>query len=166
MKIRNNAALVALCAGLLACSPVEAGGASSGAVQPSSQTATHPVSRLPVVPLTVSGPRGRHVFRVEVARTSAEQAQGLMFRTSMTDSEGMVFPMNPPRDASFWMKNTVIPLDLIFVGPDRRILNIAASAVPYSLDPIPSAGPVAAVLEINGGLAARLGIAPGDRVEW
>ena len=84
----------------------------------------------------------------------------------MGADEGMIFPMDPPRDAKFWMRNTVIPLDIIFIGTDRRILNIAANAVPYSLQPIPAAGTVSAVLELNGGRAAQLGIVAGDRVEW
>ena len=89
-----------------------------------------------------------------------------MFRTAMGANEGMIFPMQPPRMASFWMKNTVIPLDIIFIGPDRRILNIAANTVPYSEDPVPSAGKVSAVLELNAGRAAALGIGPGDKVDW
>jgi uncharacterized membrane protein (UPF0127 family) len=74
--------------------------------------------------------------------------------------------MDPPRDAAFWMKNTVIPLDIVFIGADRRILNIAANAVPYSETPLPSAGKVSGVLELNGGRAAALGIVAGDRVNW
>jgi hypothetical protein len=89
-----------------------------------------------------------------------------MFRPAMGGDEGMIFPMNPPRAAAFWMKNTVIPLDIIFVGPDSRILNIAANAVPYSEASLPSDGAVSAVLELTGGRAAQLGIGPGDRVEW
>lgn len=126
----------------------------------------HPESGLAVVPLTVTHDGRAHAFRVEVARTSMEQAKGLMFRTAMGADEGMIFPMTPPRDASFWMRNTVIPLDIIFIGPDRRILNIAVNAVPYSETPLPSAGPVSAVLELNGGRAAQLGISPGDKVDW
>lgn len=163
MKIWVKLTAAGLCAALLACSPMAAGNAQTTVA---AQEAVHPVSGLPVVPLTVTGARGRHAFRVEVARTSAEQAQGLMFRAKMDPDEGMIFPMSPPRNAAFWMKNTVLPLDIIFVGPDRRILNIAANTVPYSLDQVPSAGPVSAVLELNGGRAAALGIAPGDRVEW
>jgi uncharacterized membrane protein (UPF0127 family) len=128
--------------------------------------ARHPVSGLEVVPLTVTSRGKVHRFRVEVARTSAEQAQGLMFRTAMGADEGMIFPMEPNRQASFWMKNTVIPLDLVFIDGERRVESIAANAVPYSLEPIPSRGKVAAVLELNGGRAAALGIAAGDRVAW
>ncbi|RZK02135.1 MAG: DUF192 domain-containing protein [Novosphingobium sp.] len=133
---------------------------------PQATVARHAESGLPVVPLTVTHDRRRHAFRVELARTSAEQAKGLMFRTQMGANEGMIFPMDPPRLASFWMRNTVIPLDIIFVGEDRRVLNIAANAVPYAETPIPSAGKVSAVLELIGGRAAALGIVAGDKVDW
>ena len=84
----------------------------------------------------------------------------------MGPDEGMIFPFDPPRGASFWMRNTVIPLDLIFVAPDGRISNIAANAIPYDETPLYSGGEAKAVLELNGGRAAELGIKPGDRVEW
>ena len=89
-----------------------------------------------------------------------------MFRTQMGADEGMIFPYNPPEAVSFWMKNTVIPLDIIFIGTDHRIINIAANAEPYSLDPRPSEGLAIGVLELNGGRAAELGIGPGAKVEW
>ena len=91
---------------------------------------------------------------------------GLMHRQSLAPDRGMIFPYDPPRPASFWMKNTLIPLDLIFVRSDGTIGSIAANAVPLSLDPIPSGEPVAAVLEIAGGRSAELGIGPGDKVSW
>jgi uncharacterized membrane protein (UPF0127 family) len=94
------------------------------------------------------------------------QAKGLMYRTKLGPDEGMIFPMDPPRGASFWMHNTVISLDLIFVGPDGRISNIAARAVPYDETPLLSIGKVKGVLEIPGGRAAELGIVPGDKVAW
>jgi uncharacterized membrane protein (UPF0127 family) len=84
----------------------------------------------------------------------------------MGPDEGMLFPTERPQARSFWMKNTVIPLDLLFIGPDGLISNIAANAVPYSLEPIPSSGAAIAVLELNGGRAAELGIEPGARVTW
>jgi len=149
-----------LAATLVACSP-GAGGAAAAASK-----AVHPDSGLEIVPLTVISASGTHRFRVEVARSSMEQAKGLMFRTKLGPGEGMIFPMNPPRGASFWMKNTVISLDLIFIAPDGRISNIAANAVPYNLAPLTSIGPVKGVLEIPGGRAAELGIAPGDKVAW
>ena len=115
--------------------------------------------------LTVTGQRVSH-FCVEVARTDAEQAQGLMFRKALAPNAGMIFPMNPPRFASFWMKNTLIPLDIIFIRADGQIARIAARTTPLSLSPVTSGEPVAAVFEIAGGRAAQLAIAAGDRVTW
>jgi uncharacterized protein len=149
---------------LAACSPNAADGAAPPAAEESA--ARHPESGLPIIPLTVWRGDRKLAFKVEVAKTGAEQAKGLMFRTSMGPDEGMIFPMDPPRMASFWMRNTVIPLDLIFVGVDGRISNIAANAEPYSERPLPSVGEVKGVLELKGGRAAELGIVPGDKVEW
>jgi uncharacterized membrane protein (UPF0127 family) len=161
MRLSQGVFAIALALG--SCSPRAAESAAPAA---EASPAVHPESGLPVIPLTVTHAGKRHAFRVEVARTAAEQAKGLMFRTRMGADEGMIFPMNPPRPASFWMRNTVIPLDIIFIGKDRRILNIAANAVPYSETPLPSAGEAIGVLELNGGRAAVLGIGPGDRVDW
>jgi uncharacterized membrane protein (UPF0127 family) len=155
----------ALAVALAACSSQRSEGAP--AAPATIELAVHPVSGLQLIPLTVTHAGKRHTFKVEVARTTAEQARGLMFRTAMGPDEGMIFPSDPPRaNVAFWMKNTVIPLDIIFVGTDHRILNIAAQATPYSLEPLPAAGVVSGVLEINGGRAAELGIVPGDKVEW
>lgn len=106
-----------------------------------------------------------HAFGVEIADTPQEQAQGLMGRTQMADDEGMIFLFGQsPRIISFWMKNTLIPLDMIFIKTDGTIAHIHANARPHDLTSISSQTPVVAVLEINGGLSARLGIAEGDRV--
>ncbi|MXP26165.1 DUF192 domain-containing protein [Altererythrobacter indicus] len=137
----------------------------SPAVAAETAPATHPVSGLEVIPVSITSHGAKHVFRAEVAKTAREQAQGLMFRTEMGKDEGMIFPRPYAQPASFWMKNTVIPLDIIYIGADHKILNIA-NAKPYSLDPIPSDGPALAVLELNGGRAAELGIKPGDEVSW
>ncbi|MEO6717182.1 MAG: DUF192 domain-containing protein [Novosphingobium sp.] len=145
------------------CSPHAAAG---GAMAPAASAAVHPISGLGVIPLSVTSAGKVHRFRVEFARSDAEQEKGLMFRTAMGADEGMIFPMNPPRPAAFWMRNTVIPLDIIFIGRDHRILNIAANAVPYDETPLPSVGAASGVLELNGGRAAALGIGPGDRVDW
>lgn len=126
----------------------------------------HPVSGLEVVPLTVTSLGKTHEFQVEVARTPQEQARGLMFRTEMGPNEGMLFPYTAPQMLSFWMKNTVLSLDLIFIDAGHRVINVAADAEPYSERPILSDAPGVAVLEINGGRAAELGIVAGSRVEW
>ncbi len=89
-----------------------------------------------------------------------------MHRQSLAPDRGMLFPYDPPQNASFWMKNTLIPLDLIFIRADGSVALIAANTVPMSLDPIASLEPVAAVLEIAGGRAAELGIQAGDKVSW
>jgi uncharacterized protein len=161
--MRVSKSLAAALLALAACSTKPADTAAKPAAEAQSR---HPESGLPIVPLTIAHGNQRLAFRVEVARTEMEQAKGLMFRTQMGADEGMIFPMVPPRLASFWMKNTVIPLDIIFIGPDHRILNVAANAVPYSETPIPSWGKAGAVLELNGGRAAELGLAAGDRVDW
>jgi uncharacterized membrane protein (UPF0127 family) len=119
------------------------------------------------VPLTILTSAGaQHRFTVEVARTPEEQQTGLMNRSSLAPDRGMIFPHDPPRMASFWMKNTLIPLDIIFVRPDGTIANIAENTIPLSLDPVPSLEPVGAVLELAGGRTAELGIRAGDKVEW
>ena len=118
------------------------------------------------VSLTVQSGERMHRFTVEVARTVEEQATGLMNRSSLAPDRGMVFPFETPREASFWMKNTLIPLDMIFVRTDGSIANIEANTVPLSLQPVYSDGSVAAVLEIAGGRSAELGIKPGDKVKW
>ncbi len=143
--------------------------ASAAACQPSASNAVE-LGRSPAgleqVPLTISSNGREHRFTVEVARTGEEQAMGLLFRTQLAPDRGMVFPMDPPRPASFWMRNTLIPLDMIFVRADGTIANIEANTVPYSEEPMRSDGTVAAVLEIPGGRSAELGIKPGDKVKW
>ncbi|MEG3165006.1 DUF192 domain-containing protein [Sphingomonas sp. PB2P19] len=123
------------------------------------------------MPLTIASVSGAHRFTVEIAKTAVEQERGLMYRTDLTPNGGMIFwpyPADggPPRAASFWMKNTPSPLDIIYIRPDGTIARIAENAVPFSETPIPSGEPVGAVLEIMGGRAATLGIAEGDRVTW
>jgi uncharacterized protein len=119
-----------------------------------------------IVPLSIKSGAKVHKFTVEVARTEADQARGLMFRDKLADDAGMIFPISPQRVASFWMKNTLIPLDMIFIRADGTIARIAAETVPYSLEPVSSGEPVAAVLEIRGGRAGELGIAENDKVDW
>ena len=119
-----------------------------------------------LLPLTIFTATGERRFRVEVARSPAEQEQGLMYRTELPADGGMLFPSDTPAPRSFWMKNTVIPLDILFIRADGSIARIAEEAVPQSLAPISSGEPIVAVLEIAGGRAAALGIGEGDRVRW
>ena len=159
---------IAATALLAACSASESATASPqvpDAASPAS-SARHPVSGLEVIDITVETIAGRVPLRVEVAASPQAQQRGLMFRTELGDREGMIFPSAVPEVRSFWMKNTPLSLDIIFIGPDRRITNIAANTVPYSLDPVPSSGVAAAVLELRAGQAEALGIAPGDKVEY
>jgi uncharacterized membrane protein (UPF0127 family) len=128
----------------------------------SAASATAPAT-LPVVIRTGAG---THRFDVEVARTRQEQDRGLMFRRTLEADGGMLFPMDPPRTASFWMKDTLIPLDMLFVHTDGSIAFIKAQAQRYSREPVSAGVPVAAVLELRGGRAAELGIAEGDAVSW
>jgi uncharacterized membrane protein (UPF0127 family) len=110
---------------------------------------------------TASGP---HRFAIELALTPEEQAQGLMFRRSLAADAGMLFDFGETRDAAFWMKNTLIPLDMLFIDGDGHVADIHERAVPLSEDPIESKVPVRAVLEVNGGTVGRLGIHVGDVV--
>lgn len=116
--------------------------------------------------LTIGSATGDHKFTVELATTPAQQEQGLMYRRSMAPDAGMLFDFGRPQPTTFWMKNTYIPLDMLFVGADGRIVNIHERAVPLSEAMIPSQGRVRAVIELNGGTASRLGIRPGDRVTY
>ena len=121
---------------------------------------------LQVVPLQIRSGGKVHRFDVEVAATAEQQATGLMFVEQLGPDKGMVFPFVPPRPASFWMKNTLIPLDMIFVRPDCSIARIAVNTVPHSLDPVGVEENMAAVLEIAGGRSVELGINEGDCVTW
>jgi uncharacterized membrane protein (UPF0127 family) len=152
---------------LAACSPGE--GATARAQAPAAAAATnvrHPVSGLQVIDLVVERGGKKLPFKVELAASPEAQARGLMFRTELGDNEGMLFPSNVPEPRSFWMKNTPLSLDIIFVGPDGRVLNIAADTVPYSLDSVTSNGLASAVLELRAGRAKELGIVAGDRVVY
>ena len=124
------------------------------------------VAGLDQVPLTIVSSGKTHRFTVEVARSVEQQQTGMMNRNSLAPDRGMIFPYDPPQPVAFWMRNTLIPLDLIFVAPGGKILRIEANAVPLSLDQLPSGGPIEAVLELAGGRSAELGLKPGDQVSW
>tara|TARA_R110000824_G_scaffold209_24_gene1157 strand:+ start:8464 stop:8967 length:504 start_codon:yes stop_codon:yes gene_type:complete len=152
---------------------VTSAGLSSCYARSSETAAANPQKELPIseaglkqVPLSIKTSDATHEFVVEVAESGAEQAQGLMFRTKLAPDKGMIFPFAKDRVASFWMKNTVIPLDIIFIRRDGTIESIAANTTPYSLAPVRSNEPIATVLEIAAGRAAELGIGPEDSVTW
>lgn len=134
--------------------------AAAAAGDASAQLATFDRSELTIV----SGAK-RHPFQIELALNGEQMAQGLMFRRQLAPDAGMLFLHPQERDLAMWMKNTFIPLDMIFIAADGRITRIAARTVPQSLATISSEGPALAVLEVNAGAAERLGIKPGDRVE-
>jgi uncharacterized membrane protein (UPF0127 family) len=130
------------------------------------RAAEGPQPMLPTTTLTIVSRGGaRHGFTVEGARTPGQQEAGLMFRTSLPADHGMLFDFGPEREVPMWMKNTLIPLDMVFIRADGTIRRIAENTVPQSLAEIPSGGPVRAVLELQGGITARLDIRVGDRVE-
>ena len=114
--------------------------------------------------LEIASKTGVHAFAVEMAVTEAERAQGLMNRKSLPEGQGMLFDFQRDQEVGFWMKNTYIPLDMIFIRSDGRIMRIAENTEPLSERIVPSNGAVRAVLEVIGGTSRKLGIAPGDRV--
>ena len=145
--------------GLVLCLAAACGSPSQGAQ-------TDPQSGLPVETLQITNHAGQtQSFRVEIADNDASRERGLMFRKQLAPNAGMLFDFKSEQNVSFWMKNTLIPLDLLFIDKDGYIINLAAQATPLSEANIPSGGPVLGVLEINGGRAAELGIEPGDRVK-
>ncbi|MEM7666075.1 MAG: DUF192 domain-containing protein [Pseudomonadota bacterium] len=153
---------------LTACSQAEPGTALAQAPEAESPTeaAVHPVSGLEIIDVAVVRGDERILFKTELADTPEAQAKGLMFRTELADDEGMLFPSPTPQARSFWMKNTPLSLDIIFIGVDGRISNIAANTVPYSTESVMSQGLASAVFEIRAGLSEELGIVAGDRVEY
>jgi len=114
--------------------------------------------------LVIVSAGGPHRFTVELAATPAQMEQGLMFRQALAPDAGMLFDFKRPTLATMWMRNTLIPLDMLFVDGHGRIVNIRDRAVPQSDDVIAAAAPVRAVIELSGGAVERLGIKPGDRV--
>jgi len=150
--VRAAAASLVLLAG--ACAQ-QAGETKSGeSVGPNAQTEL----------LTVETSQGPVRLNVEIADDEAERNHGLMYRQSLPDDRGMLFHFQQPERASFWMRNTPLSLDIIFIGVDGRIINIADHTTPYSDAPVRAAGVARGVLEVRAGRAAAMGIQPGDRV--
>ncbi len=110
------------------------------------------------------GPKGMIRFEVEIADTPEARARGLMERTDLDEGEGMLFLFDPPREVAFWMKNTPLPLDIIYIDARGVVLNVAERTTPYSETPLPSEGVARAVLEVNAGLSERFGIGPGTEI--
>jgi len=156
-KRRWNGALSRMAAALLAATFL--GGASCA------PAADEPQSVKPFEALTIVTQTGRHPFQVEVVRKPEELARGLMFRRSLPQDQGMLFDFGENRHISMWMRNTYIPLDMIFIAPNGRVVNVAENTEPLSETPVPSEGPALAVLEVNAGTAQRLQLRAGDRIE-
>ena len=114
--------------------------------------------------LEIASKSGVHSFSVEVVDNDADRAKGLMYRKELPEGRGMLFDFHRDQEVSFWMQNTYIPLDMIFIRGDGQILRIEENTVPLSTRMIPSRGAVRAVLEVIGGTSRKLGITPGDRV--
>ncbi|WP_234029625.1 DUF192 domain-containing protein [Erythrobacter sp. THAF29] len=148
------------------CSPTGAVEDSPVAPAVQNEPDRHPISGLRIIEVTIDTGHKRIAFKTEYADTREAQTRGLMFRTELADDEAMIFPSEVPQTRSFWMRNTPISLDIIFIGTDGRITNIAEKTEPYSLDSLPSAGLASAVFEIRGGLSEELGIEPGNAVEY
>lgn len=114
--------------------------------------------------LTLVTAGGEHPITVEIANTPEEKAKGLMFRTSLAENAGMLFPYAPPQEATMWMRNTYISLDMVFIRADGTVHRVETNTEPFSERVIASRGNVSAVLELKAGVAAKLGLKPGDRV--
>lgn len=152
---------------LLLASAIVAQGAwvSSGRAQAGSPI-TGPQPTLPTEKLVIITRDGkRHEFNVEIASTPREQEIGLMFRPTVAPDGGMLFDWGAPRELTMWMRNTIAPLDMVFINADGTIRSIAEDTVPHSLTVIDSHGPVRATLELAAGTTEHLGILVGDHVE-
>lgn len=157
--------IISLAIALSACTMPANSKSSTDTCGSSTPLAASPAGLAQTSLCITSGTKTRQ-FTVEIARTSMEQAKGMMFRTELADNAGMIFPFPEPKVASFWMKNTVIPLDIIFIRANGTIESIAENAIPYSTAPVEAGEPVVSVLELRGGLTSELGISAGDKVVW
>ena len=133
-------------------------------LSPLGQAQQAPLANFKHDELTITGAGGSHKFQIELATDDAQREQGLMYRQTMAPDAGMLFIYDRVQPIAMWMENTYIPLDMLFIAADGRIVNIRQRAVPHSRETIPSDGPVKAALELNGGTVSRLGIKVGDKV--
>ena len=122
--------------------------------------------RLPAETMGIVTAQGRFEFEVEIADETDEQQRGLMFRTDLPAKRGMLFDFGQTRMVTMWMRNTPLPLDMVFIREDGTVANVAERTTPFSEEIVPSAEPVAYVLELNGGIARMIGLKPGDKVEF
>lgn len=151
---KNNCLLMLVLAIALICSPIKKTGAQSVIL------GNFELSKLSILSKSVS-----HEFSIEIARTERQQRQGLMFRRSLARNAGMLFLYPVAKVLKMWMKNTYLPLDMLFIAADGRIVHIVQRAVPGSLETISSGEVAKAILEVNGGTISRLKIKRGDRVK-
>lgn len=162
--------LISIVFGLLALLPLAQQGWNglSAFLHPTAEAAQSAPATLPkpgaMDQLYLVTASGTHRFTVEIAADDAARAEGLMFRQSMADDHGMLFDFKRDQPAAFWMKNTYIPLDMVFIRGDGTVVNIAENTVPMSEEGVPSAAPVRFVLEVNAGITRKLGLKPGDHV--
>lgn len=139
-------------------------GPLSAVAQPASAPDAMVAPSAAIEPLDITTATGPHHFGVEVMRTDAEREKGLMFRRFMPSDRGMLFDFKAEQPVMMWMKNTYLPLDMVFISRDGTVTNVATNAEPLSERIIPSGGPVYAVLELNAGTASRIGLKSGDHV--
>jgi len=118
------------------------------------------------IPLVLETQSGSHRFEVEIADTDEKRTVGLMYRRSLRENAGMLFLYEPPQPIAMWMRNTYIPLDMVFISPDNKVHRIVERTEPFSLQTIPSGGTVKGILEVNAGVAAKIGVKPGDAVRY
>lgn len=154
--MRRVAVIFAACLSLLPAACAESG---------PGQAAVSPIE-FRTAPLEIVTATGVYPMTVEVAETPAQRERGLMYRTEMAADAGMIFNYHTDQRVAIWMKNTVLPLDLLFINADGSVFDVVKGAVPYSLEIIPSGGPVRAVLELNAGTVERLSIRRGDTVRF
>ncbi len=138
----------------------------AGAAQALGQRAPATLAGLPQVELRVITARGEHKFQVWIAENEQSRAQGLMFIKELAANQGMLFLFDRPRFTSFWMKNTYLSLDIIFIDPAGLVVNVAKDTTPLSIESVESAAPVTAVLELNAGTAERIGLKARDRIRF
>lgn len=139
------------------------GGVTPGVAPVHAQAAAN--QEVSLEPLTIVTTGGRHDFSVEVMRTDEQRARGLMFRRFMPKDRGMLFDFKRTEPVAMWMKNTYLPLDMVFIERNGRVANVAQNTEPLSERIVPSNGPVYAVLELNAGVARAIGLKAGDRIE-